>query len=530
MPQSRVSEIFLAVDNPEPGRRGQAARRPADRPDPRRRQFRRRRAAILAIADRRRGRRSSAGSPPNELPPGARRAPSTKMKPGRDVLPDPHRRRLLPALSPGAPRARPAQPRRHRAVAGAGRLRRSADRDRRGAAARRRTRRSRSATAPRAAASWPSSAASARRSRRARSRRSRRRELPAQVRQVALGLGVAEASKPMADPRRRRRHHGVRAQRGAGRSADARRAHRAARRAHGSTRWRAAICATCGAAPMWTFADDRAAGADHGRAGGDRRRDHAAGLAAPRATEALPPFFVLDDPERLERLAGRARLGGAAASRSPRPTRRRRSFREALPVLPVALPHPVAAGRPDPANAPAVIARDRTGGRAGRRRPRRGARHQSDPEGDALRRRLPPSRPHRIPRRAGRAAPRPVMMLACPELRVVPVTIHLALRAGASSALSTDEIVAAGRIAAAGAAPRFRHRRAARSPSPGSIRMPARAARSAARRSRSSRRRSRRCARAGIDARGPLPRRHDVPCRRRGDATTRRCACITTRR
>ena len=40
----------------------------------------------------------------------------------------------------------------------------------------------------------------------------------------------------------------------------------------------------------------------------------------------------------------------------------------------------------------------------------------------------------------------PVMMLACPELRVVPVTVHLALRR-AIEILSADAIVAAGRIA-----------------------------------------------------------------------------------
>ena len=43
---------------------------------------------------------------------------------------------------------------------------------------------------------------------------------------------------------------------------------------------------------------------------------------------------------------------------------------------------------------------------------------------------------------------RPVMMLTCPQLSVVPVTIHVSLRA-ALDALSTDEIVAVARIAAA---------------------------------------------------------------------------------
>ena len=36
-PQSHVAEIFLAIDNPTPGSRGQGARRPAHPADPRRR-------------------------------------------------------------------------------------------------------------------------------------------------------------------------------------------------------------------------------------------------------------------------------------------------------------------------------------------------------------------------------------------------------------------------------------------------------------------------------------------------------------
>ena len=96
----------------------------------------------------------------------------------------------------------------------------------------------------------------------------------------------------------------------------------------------------------------------------------------------------------------------------------------------------------------------------------------------------------------------PVMMLVCPELRVVPVTIHLALRRAVES-LTAAAIVAAGRITAAAlrrdfgiAAPVLA--------SPGSTRMPAKRARSAARRSTSSRRPSPSCAALGIDARGPL--------------------------
>ena len=81
----------------------------------------------------------------------------------------------------------------------------------------------------------------------------------------------------------------------------------------------------------------------------------------------------------------------------------------------------------------------------------------------------------------------PVMMLAGPELRVVPVTVHLSLAEALGA--STTRSHRHGRprhIRGAGA--RFRlTRRAWRSP--GSIRMPARVARWAARRSKLSRRR-----------------------------------------
>ncbi len=74
-----------------------------------------------------------------------------------------------------------------------------------------------------------------------------------------------------------------------------------------------------------------------------------------RRAQALPPFFALDDPARLERLA--AALGWPVPLRPiAAPEEAAAAFPQALPVLPIALPRPVAAGRPDPANAPAVIA------------------------------------------------------------------------------------------------------------------------------------------------------------------------------
>jgi 4-hydroxythreonine-4-phosphate dehydrogenase len=166
-----------------------------------------------------------------------------------------------------------------------------------------------------------------------------------------------------------------------------------------------------------------------------------------RREAALPPFFALDDPARLERLA--AALGWTVPLRRiGDPGETPAVFGEALPVLPVALAMPVTPGRPDPANAAAVIqAITRavslvTAGRAAalvtnpiqkQALYAAGFRHAGHTEF--------------LAELAGGAAP--AMMLICPGLRVVPVTIHLPLR-DAVAVLSTEKIVAIGRIAASG--------------------------------------------------------------------------------
>src|SRR5277367_4358244 len=70
--------------------------------------------------------------------------------------------------------------------------------------------------------------------------------------------------------------------------------------------------------------------------------------------DSLPPFFAIDDPDRLERL-------GALVG-SPIPVQPIRDVCEvaavlpkALPVLPCLLDQPATPGRPEPANARAVI-------------------------------------------------------------------------------------------------------------------------------------------------------------------------------
>jgi 4-hydroxythreonine-4-phosphate dehydrogenase len=67
----------------------------------------------------------------------------------------------------------------------------------------------------------------------------------------------------------------------------------------------------------------------------------------------IAPFFVIDDPERLERLA--KRLGFAVPIQSINaPGETARAYPHALPVLPERLAAPSEPGRLDPANGPAV--------------------------------------------------------------------------------------------------------------------------------------------------------------------------------
>ena len=165
-----------------------------------------------------------------------------------------------------------------------------------------------------------------------------------------------------------------------------------------------------------------------------------------RREKNLPAFFMLDDPARLQRLAQdvgldvpmRAVQSAAEATAA---------FPRALPVLPLALPAPVQLGKPNPANAPAVIAAiDRAVALVRR--------------GEAAAVVTNPIHKHSL-YAAGFKAPghteylaqlagpgvRPVMMLACPTLRVVPVTVHVSLRQAVDS-LTTDEIVANAEITA----------------------------------------------------------------------------------
>ena len=162
---------------------------------------------------------------------------------------------------------------------------------------------------------------------------------------------------------------------------------------------------------------------------------------------AARPFFAIDDPVRLAALAGK--LGLAVPVREiAKTTEAAAAFATALPVLRLPLKVPVKAGQPDPANAgPTIEAIERAAqlAQAGQIAGFATNPIQKKTLQDAGFRH--PGHTEVLAELAGGSEV--AMMLACPQLRVVPVTIHLSLSA-AVQALTPEVIVRAGRITAAG--------------------------------------------------------------------------------
>lgn len=165
-----------------------------------------------------------------------------------------------------------------------------------------------------------------------------------------------------------------------------------------------------------------------------------------------PAFFALDDPARLAALATQLEKDVPLAVIA-RPAEAAAHFAAALPVLPVRLSAPVVAGRPDTRNAPAVI--DAIERAVAAALADEAAAVVTNPISKATLYEAGfayPGHTEFLAARTGGAEP--VMLLAAPELRVVPVTVHVALRQ-AIAMLSTELIVRIGRIAAAGLARDF---------------------------------------------------------------------------
>ncbi|MBN9089586.1 MAG: 4-hydroxythreonine-4-phosphate dehydrogenase PdxA [Reyranella sp.] len=163
--------------------------------------------------------------------------------------------------------------------------------------------------------------------------------------------------------------------------------------------------------------------------------------------EGTRPFFAIDDPARLAALAGK--LGLAVPVREiVQPAEAAAVFATALPVLRVKLKAAAMPGRPDPANAaPTLEAIERATrfAQAGEIAGFATNPIQKKTLHDAGFRH--PGHTEFLAELAGGTDV--AMMLACPALRVVPVTIHLSL-ADAVEALTPEAIVRAGRITAAG--------------------------------------------------------------------------------
>ena len=168
-----------------------------------------------------------------------------------------------------------------------------------------------------------------------------------------------------------------------------------------------------------------------------------------RAWSALhpsgPAFVALDNPARLEALA--SLLGLNVPLRTVhRPEEAAACFPDCLPVLFVPLAAPAEPGRPDPANGPAVTAsielavRLAMAGHAGGIVTNPISKATLYQSGFGY-----PGHTEFLGALTG-VHETPVMMLVSPQLRVVPVTVHVALR-HALDLLNTAAIVSAARIA-----------------------------------------------------------------------------------
>jgi 4-hydroxythreonine-4-phosphate dehydrogenase len=175
-------------------------------------------------------------------------------------------------------------------------------------------------------------------------------------------------------------------------------------------------------------------------------------LAAWERLRGAHPFAVIADPGHLSALA--AALGREVPVRAVETMAEAAAvFPRCLPVLPETLAAPVVHGRPDPAHAPAIVASvERAVALA-----RSGAASAVVTNPLAKTTLLDAGIGHTghtmwLKDLAGGGTP--VMMLAGPMLRVVPVTVHIPL-AEVPRALSREAIVTAGRVTAAALASDF---------------------------------------------------------------------------
>ncbi len=162
--------------------------------------------------------------------------------------------------------------------------------------------------------------------------------------------------------------------------------------------------------------------------------------------DLLPRYFLIDDPDRVRRRATLLDLS-VPVIEVDSPADVEATFPDALPVLGHHFPADPEPGRPDPANGAATVAaidRAVTLVRSGDA----GAVVTNPIQKETLYR-AGFDHPGHTEYLADLAGPgtTPVMLLAAPALKVVPVTIHIPL-SSVPSALTTETIVTAGRVTA----------------------------------------------------------------------------------
>ncbi len=165
-----------------------------------------------------------------------------------------------------------------------------------------------------------------------------------------------------------------------------------------------------------------------------------------RRASGVAPFFVIDAPERLSSLAAAMELSVPIAE-IDEPEQATAVFETALPVLPLGVPVTATPGRPDQTNGPAVMASIEIAVRLAKEN--RVAAIVTNPIHKGCLHEAGFAYPGHTEYLAALSGPgvEPVMMLACPSLRVVPVTIHLPLRLAVMK-LTTAAIVHCGKLAA----------------------------------------------------------------------------------
>ena len=248
-----------------------------------------------------------------------------------------------------------------------------------------------------------------------------------------------------------------------------------------------------------------------------------------RSELALPPFYVVGDPDFYRQRA--SRLGLDVPIEAITAPQANETFARALPVVPLDMKISAEPGHPDASSAPAAIASirravaDVLAGRASAIVTNPVAKNVLYRSGF-----VEPGHTEFLARLAEEATGtklHPVMMLWSREFAVVPVTIHLPFK-DVVARLTSDLIVQTGRIVARDLSARFGClTRVSRLP--GLIRMPAKTARSARKTATSSRQPSHNCVPTASTRSG---RCRPTPCFTppRARLTTSRCACITTRR